>query len=292
MERIPAISQHPLVSVIVPVYKTEAYLQECLESVACQSLTDWECIVVDDGSDQPARIDTITTEQLLQKGRVIHQKNKGLSNARNTGIEASRGKLIVCLDSDDYLHPEFLAKTTSALEVSPGAGVAYCWTQYTGERTDTFKPSEVHLFWLLQRNYINVTSLFNKVIWSEIGGFDETMKIGHEDWEFWIRTALAGYTFLCVPEILFYYRITQKSMVIEATARRFDTINYIRHKHSRIFFQPLYTLLSCSRFQGIAKQAVLRLWITGLFFHYLPLPIRRLLFNLYRYIADRPVSQK
>jgi glycosyltransferase involved in cell wall biosynthesis len=281
-----------MISIIVPVYKTEAYLQECLKSVTCQSLTDWECIVVDDGSDQPELIETITSEQLMQKGRVIRQKNRGLSNARNTGIKASRGKFIVCLDSDDYLHPEFLAKTAAALEVSPGAGVAYCWTQYLGERTDTFKPSEVHLFWLLQRNHINITSLFKKVIWSEVGGFDEAMKIGHEDWEFWIRTGLAGYTFLCVPEILFYYRISQKSMVIEATARRFDTINYIRHKHSRIFFQPLYKLLICSYFKNIPKPALLRFWTTGLFFHYLPLPIRRLIFSTYRYLADRPARQK
>jgi len=286
------MSQHPLISIIVPVYKTEAHLQECLKSVACQSLTDWECIVVDDGSDQPELIDTITTEQLIQKGKVIHQKNKGLSNARNTGIEASRGRFIVCLDSDDYLHPEFLARTTAATEVNSGAGVAYCWTQYVGERTDSFKPSEVSLFWLLQRNYINITSLFKKEIWSKIGGFDEAMKIGHEDWEFWIRAGLAGYTFHCVPKILFYYRISQKSMVTEVTRKRFNTINYIRHKHSRIFFQPLYRLLTCSCFQDIAKPALLRFWITGLFFHYLPLPVRRLLFNIYRYIADRPARQK
>jgi glycosyltransferase involved in cell wall biosynthesis len=282
----------PMVSIIIPVYKSEKYFQECLNSVANQTFTDWECIVVDDGSDQPELIDTITAETLMQKGRVIHQKNKGVSNARNTGIEAAQGKFIVCLDSDDYIHPEFLAKTTAAIETNSNAGVIYCWTQYVGDLTDSLRPSELHLFWLLQRNYITITSLFKKKIWSELGGFDEVMKIGHEDWEFWIRTSLANHKFLCVPEILFYYRISKKSRNIEATAKRFNTINYVRHKHSDVYFQPLYTLLSCSCFQSIAKPALLRFWITGLFFRYLPLPIRRLLFNIYRCIADRPDSQK
>ena len=280
------MSQHPVVSIIVPVYKTEAYLQECLKSVACQTFTDWECIVVNDGSDQPELIDTITAETLMQKGRVIHQNNKGASNARNIGIEESQGTFIVCLDSDDYIHPDFLAKTTAAIETNSNAGVIYCWTQYAGECTDSLRPSEIHLFWLLQRNYITITSLFKKEIWSELGGFDEAMKIGHEDWEFWIRASLAEYSFYCVPKMLFYYRISQESRNTEATIKRFHTINYIRHKHSWIYFKPLNSLLAYSRFQGIAKPALLRFWITGLFFHYLPLPIRKFIFSLYRYTTD------
>lgn len=277
--------QHPLVSIVVPVYKTEAYLKECLKSIASQSFINWECVIVDDGSDQPEFIDAIAQNVLSHKARVIHQKNRGLSSARNTGIEASQGRLVVCLDSDDYLHPDYLARTTAAMGASPNAGVTYCWTQYVGTRTDSYKPADVSLFWLLQRNHINVTSLFKKEIWSRIGGFDETMKIGHEDWEFWIRAGLAGYTFHCVPEILFYYRISPKSMVTEVTAKRFDTISYIRQKHSSIYFQSLPKLLSNSDFEDIATPARLRFWATGLFFRYLPLPLGRFLFSIYRYMT-------
>lgn len=278
--------QHPLVSIIVPVYKTEEHLKKCLQSVANQSFTDWECIVVNDGSDQPGHIDTVTNKHLRQKGRVIHQENKGVYHTRNTAIKASLGKFIVCLDPDDYLHPDFLKKTTAVMEKHMNTSVVYCWTQYVGNRTDSLRPSEIHLFWLLQRNYITITSLFKKEVWSEIGGFDETMKIGLADWEFWIRTGLAGYTFTCVPEILFYYKISQKSMNTEATAKRFQIINYIRHKHHQIYFLPLHTLFSYPRFRGIAKTALVRFWVTGLFFRYVPFPIRKIIFEIYRHIKD------
>jgi glycosyltransferase involved in cell wall biosynthesis len=67
MESVFLMLPFPMVSIIIPVYKSEKYFQECLNSVANQTFTDWECIIVDDGSDQPELIDTITAETLMQK---------------------------------------------------------------------------------------------------------------------------------------------------------------------------------------------------------------------------------
>ena len=104
----------PEVSVIIPVYNTEQFLEDCLNSVLAQTFTDFEIIAVDDGStDNSAAI----VKQFAAKDNrivIIHQENKGLSEARNTGIKAARGNWITFVDSDDMLAPSFLQKLWEA----------------------------------------------------------------------------------------------------------------------------------------------------------------------------------
>ncbi|HIZ30408.1 MAG TPA: glycosyltransferase [Candidatus Fournierella merdipullorum] len=98
----------PKVTIVMPVYKVEQYLPSCIESVRAQTFTDWECILVDDGSpdgcgaicDEAARRD--------ERFRVVHRENGGLSRARNSGMEVARGEYYVFLDSDDAIHPRLL----------------------------------------------------------------------------------------------------------------------------------------------------------------------------------------
>ena len=100
---------NPEVSIIVPVYKVERYLNECLDSIINQTFTDWECILIDDGS--PDNSGKICDEYASKDTRfqVIHRNNGGLSAARNTGLSVSRGRFISFIDSDDIVHPEFLS---------------------------------------------------------------------------------------------------------------------------------------------------------------------------------------
>lgn len=104
----------PEISVIIPVYNTEQFLENCLNSVLAQTLTDFEIIAVDDGStDNSAAI----VKQFAAKDNrivILHQENKGLSEARNTGIKAARGNWITFVDSDDMLAPHFLQKLWDA----------------------------------------------------------------------------------------------------------------------------------------------------------------------------------
>jgi len=277
----------PSVSVIVPVYKQEKYLCQCFESVANQTFRDWECIVVDDGSDDPDLIDYLCGNLLGKRGSVIHQSNRGLVTARNTGIENASGYFLLCLDADDYLHLEFLEKTMAVLQNSNEPGVAYCWTRLFGTRRGlVIPPSNIHLFWLLQKNLIPVTCLFSMDIWQNIGGFDNNMHKGHEDWDFWIRVCLAGYRFSCISEPLFYYRQSPYSMIPKIAKYRVNTIHYIRHKHPHLYFMPLKKLFAYPTFQGIPWPAVVRFWLSGLFFHYMPQKIMKKIFQLYQKFAD------
>lgn len=99
---------HPLVSVIVPVYRVENYLRTCVDSILAQTYSDLEVILVDDGS--PDGCPAICDEYAQQDARVrvIHQKNAGLSAARNAGLDLCQGEYITFIDSDDFVHPRFV----------------------------------------------------------------------------------------------------------------------------------------------------------------------------------------
>lgn len=98
----------PKVSVIVPIYKAEKYLRRCVDSIIAQSFTDWECILVDDGS--PDRSGLICDEYASKDARiqVIHKENGGVSSARNMGMQMSKSDWITFVDSDDFLSSDFL----------------------------------------------------------------------------------------------------------------------------------------------------------------------------------------
>lgn len=113
----------PLVSVIVPVYNVEKYLAQCLDSIRAQTLTGWECIIIDDGSTDscPAICDSFAAADA--RFRVIHTENGGLSAARNVGLRNARGSYIAFVDSDDWVDPDFLQSLLGLIEET-GADVA------------------------------------------------------------------------------------------------------------------------------------------------------------------------
>lgn len=107
--------QHPLISVIVPVYNVEPYLRECIDSLLRQTYSPVEIILVDDGSTDgcPAICDRYAAAH--EHVSVIHQPNKGLSGARNTGIDAAKGTLLSFVDSDDVTEPDMLERLYALL---------------------------------------------------------------------------------------------------------------------------------------------------------------------------------
>ena len=106
----------PIISVIVPVYNTEKYLRRCVDSILCQKFTDFVLILVDDGRQDGSGM--ICDDYALQDSRVqvIHQKNQGVSSARNNGVSASKGKYISFIDSDDWVAPEYLSRMWGSIE--------------------------------------------------------------------------------------------------------------------------------------------------------------------------------
>ena len=115
----------PKVSIVVPVYNVEQYLRPCVESVLSQTMSDWELLLVDDGSSDTSG--AIIEEYAALDGRIrgIHQENAGAGAARNRGLEQAGGEYIAFLDSDDRYEPGFLAALLAALE-REGADAAAC----------------------------------------------------------------------------------------------------------------------------------------------------------------------
>ena len=115
----------PAVSIIVPVYKAEAFLERCVDSILGQTFRDFELILVDDGSPDkcPALCDAIA-QRILPEIIVIHKENGGVSSARNAGLRSARGKWIQFVDADDYLGPNYCEALYTAAERE---GAEWCW---------------------------------------------------------------------------------------------------------------------------------------------------------------------
>lgn len=145
----------PCFSIIVPVYNVEKYLKECLDSVLHQTFADWECICVNDGSTDGS---VAILEEYAEKDRrfrIITQSNKGLSAARNTGIDAAKGDYILFLDSDDWL--ELNALQTLADHLDGEDILCFTGRRYNEESKD-YRPADV----LLEKTYQSGMDYYNE----------------------------------------------------------------------------------------------------------------------------------
>lgn len=126
----------PKVSIIVPVYNTEQYLKQCIESIVAQTLQDIEIIIVDDGSKEECATLCDELAKMDSRIRVIHKENAGVGFARNTGIAAARGEYIGFIDSDDYVKPE-LYESLYAAVTKHDADLALSGVCFVGGNTFT-----------------------------------------------------------------------------------------------------------------------------------------------------------
>ena len=106
----------PTVSIIIPVHNVAPYLETCLDSLLSQTFQDWEAVCIDDGSsdESPAMLDRYAARDARFK--VVHQKNGGVSNARNTGLKLARGTYIQMLDPDDWAEPDMTERLLRMIE--------------------------------------------------------------------------------------------------------------------------------------------------------------------------------
>ena len=213
-----------LVSIIIPCYKQAEYLKDAIESCLNQSYKNVEIIVVNDGSPD-------NTSEVARKYPVIliEQENKGLSGAINTGIKASHGSWILTLDSDDKIDPFFIEKTINKNDI-------VC--------TNIQEFGNSHGFWEMYRNNPNVNlqsnqlhccSLQRREIFDKIGGYDENMRLGYEDWDYWNRALHEGYKASYINEALFFYRKHGNSMVSEATKKHHEIVAYMTNKYKTLW---------------------------------------------------------
>lgn len=224
------------VSVVIPCFNYGRYLAEATESVLAQSLRDVEVIVVDDGStdDSRAVAQALIDAHPEATVRLIAQPNCGSpGQTRNVGINAARGQYIVCLDADDRLHPEYLARCASALDTHAGAGIAYGDLQMFGDDDTLHVPPEWDTRVELDCNFLDVVSMFRRSVWAEVGGYDTG--IGYEDWDFWIAVIEQGFTGVKAPGALWYYRKHGSGVFAAHTVRDQEIKAEIVLKHPGLY---------------------------------------------------------
>ncbi len=203
------------VSVIIPAYNQGLYLKEAIQSVLDQTYPNFDLVIVDDGStDDTAEVVHRFRDQRI---RYIYQENRGLSAARNTGIQHSDGELLTFLDSDDLFFPDKLEVLVAELEQHPEvgfvAGQAVLIDEYgnpLGEVFNTPLPDDPAR--LLLWNPLHVCSVMVRRSWiDQVGLFDERFR-AYEDWDMWLRLARAGCPMRWMPHPVSMYRFHTSQM--------------------------------------------------------------------------------
>lgn len=196
------------VSIIIPCYNDGKYLPEAVASARAQTHPSLEIIVVDDHSTDP---ETLTIyERLRGEGIQVLQTpagRKGPSVARNTGIAAATGEYILPLDADDVIAPAYVSKAVAVLEADPAIGICYCHARFMGLKSGPWTLPPYSFEELLCGNMIFATALFRKADWEKVGGYDERLTVGFEDYALWLRLTDQGAQVHQLKEELFFYRI-------------------------------------------------------------------------------------
>jgi len=199
------------VSIIIPCYNHGKYIIEAIDSVRNQTHTNWEIIIVNDGSTDFST-NQIIDQLSIDKVEVIITNNNGLSSARNIGIKNSKTEFIVLLDADNKIGPTFIEKAMSIFN-SSNADIVYTDGYYFEGQLGDLIQEEFTMPKMLTRNLIDACSIFKKSVWQKVGGFNINMLYGWEDWDFWLSAFEKDCSFVHINQQLFYYRVVQDSML-------------------------------------------------------------------------------
>jgi len=266
----------PVVSVIIPMYNVEKYIEQSINSVLNQCYHHFELILVDDGCvDNTLNIVNTFTDPRI---RVVTQINRGLSGARNTGIDAARGIYVALLDADDYWAPEKLTQHIQHLTENPKVGVSYSPSLFVSEDGELLgvgqfpKISNISKQDVFCRNPVGNGSspVIRGSLLSEIGRlgfgkdkyrtmyFDETLRQS-EDIELWTRIALTTkWQFAGIETPLTYYRINDSGLSADVD-KQFASWQHavmLNQDSDPVFFREFYSLARAYQLRYLARRAV------------------------------------
>jgi glycosyltransferase involved in cell wall biosynthesis len=211
---VPDRAANPAVSIIMPAHNTAPYVGAAVRSALVQTFGDFELILVDDGSSD----DTVDVALRAARGdsrlKVVRRPTaEGASAARNSGLAVARGEFIALLDSDDEWSPEFLAVQLAAFASFPDVAIVNANAVSVGGpfdgrpyRTITDGCRRVSFLDMIEdEDRVSIMSMFRRTVYERLGGFDVSLPT-NEDYEFWLRAAVAGFAFVQTPEPLVRYR--------------------------------------------------------------------------------------
>ena len=200
----------PQVSILMPVYNTALYLREAMDSMLSQTFADFELIVLNDCSPDNAEeiLDEYDDPRIV---RYKGEKNVGLSNVLNVGIELARGKYIARMDSDDISLPNRLQVQVDYLETHPEIDLVSVGMQLFGAKEDVWireqNPEKVKINALFQSPVLHASSMWRKASFEKHGLRYRQDMVPSEDYDLWTRALTKGLALTNLPEVLYKYRI-------------------------------------------------------------------------------------
>ena len=225
----------PDVTVVIPCYNGHRFLEGAVASARAQDWPATEVVVVDDGSDAPETAAVLA--RLPGDVRVVRQPNRGVAAARNRGFEEAGGRYVIPLDCDDRIDPGFAPRAV-AIAAGRDDAFVYPWTATFGEYQAVLRkrwdPLEQPIV-----NTVPYCMAVPKALWRRVGGYDEAMRRGAEDWDFNIRLALAGATGIGIPEPLLRYRVSAGGLLRSVTHRRYGVVwREMQRKYPELYRAP------------------------------------------------------
>ena len=236
----------PKVSVIVPSHNLGRYLGETLQSVKDQTFPDWECIVVDDASQDGSP--AVAQEFMNTDGRfslLVLPENEGVARVRNRGLTAAKGEYVLFLDADDLITPEYMAAAVEALDSDPSLTLVYGRAERFGTQSSWDLPP-FSMDTMLASNCLYISCFFRKRV---AASFDPAFDAGYEDWDFWLSVLEKVHVpkVLQLPQLCFRYRTRRGSRNTGVSDAALKTIRYQlwkKHKalYARYFCDPCQTV--------------------------------------------------
>lgn len=248
---------YPRLSIVLPTYNHLHYLPASIQSILTQTFTDFELIIVNDGSTDGTReyLDTLKDPRI----KVIHQENKRLPEALNTGFRAARGELLTWISSDNYCVPIFLEALVAALDNYPDTGFAYsafAWINEKDQITGVHRDQNYTYHSLLCCNPGTASFMYRRICQDQVGLYDPGLE-GAEDWDMWLRIT-EQFSTVYVPEILYYYRLHNNSMTakISEQVRKSAQETFVKalmRKNNHLNVADLYPSIAICKDQASAK---------------------------------------
>lgn len=195
-----------LVSIIIPCYNAGPELNEAVASALEQTHPAIEILVADDGSTRPETLELLRTSR-WPRTRIFYKENGGPATARNLAISQAQGRYILPLDADDRIDPTYVEKAVALMDAQENIGIVYCKALKFGAEQGPWHLPAYSLRELVIDNVIFVTSLFRRDDWTRVGGFSESLRLGVEDYDFWIKIVALGREVRQLDETLFHYRV-------------------------------------------------------------------------------------
>jgi glycosyltransferase involved in cell wall biosynthesis len=204
------IEDFPKVTIIMPVYNKEAFVEASLLSAVKQTFADVEIIIVNDGSTDGSAAICKQYEKQYSNIIYIEQENQGVVCARNNAVRASRGEYIFPLDADDEIAKECIQLMYEHIS-SESVDVVYSYVARMADESVLLKQEQVKIPYFLVQNCVCVSAMFRRSDWEKYGGYNENMSEGLEDWDFWLNFVEDEKTFGLVKKTLLYWRVVEGS---------------------------------------------------------------------------------